>query len=330
MVHNQVVIHHQARLNRLLDMDHHQINKVTHLLMLHSRISHQVVNNSNQGNMVVLVHNQIINSHRPKRHLKMRMLQDNPEIILHLLHKHTRIMSYRKIIHHLQQLVRLNLLNLDLSKMRVHSLIMLANQVLVLAQHNMVLHLHLHHLVLPLQVEAILMLKAISRQVHHLPQRKRIHQVVVNHQHHRELMLLRYRLLLDILFIKHLTQHRTHHIHHRRIHHHHINHLINHHILRISHLINHLTNLLINHPRTNHHINHRNNLSNSRKQLRRRNNNHLRIRLRAGFSHHPAHHKVPLHRQVLNNSLLMDPLLRKHMFPLHQVDNHRYLISIHS
>lgn len=183
MVHKQVVIHHRARLSHLPDMDHHrQISKAIHHLMLHSKISHQVVNNNNnQDNMAVLVHNQIINSLRPKRHLKMHTPLDNLEIILLHPHRHMRIMFRRKITHHLRQLARLNLLNLDLSKMRVRSPTMLANRAQVLVQRSTVPFLHLRHLVLPPRAVAILTLRAVSRQARRLLQRRHIRQIVVRH-----------------------------------------------------------------------------------------------------------------------------------------------------
>ena len=324
MVHNQVVIHHQAQLSHLQDMDHRrQTNKAIHLQMPHNRISHQVVNNNNQDNTAVLVHNQIISSLRPKRHLKTHTLLDNLEVILLLPHRHMRTMSHRKITHHLRQLVRLNLHNLGRSKTRVRSPIMLANQVQVLARRSTVPPLHLRHLAPPLRA-AILMPKAVSQQAHHLPRRRHIRRIAVRHQHRKaEAMHPRcHQHLLDIPFIKHHIRHRIPRIHHHRT----LSHHINHRTLRI----NHLTNQLISHP-INHHINHRtshrNNLSNSRKQLRRRNSNRLRVQLRVDFNLHLVHHKVLLHHQALNNNLPMGRLLRKHMFHRLQEDNHRYCWS---
>lgn len=322
MVHNQVVIRHRVQLSHLPDMDHHrQINKAIHLRTLRSRISHQVVNNNNQDNMAVLVHNQIISSLRPKRHLKTHMLLDSPEVILLPPRRHTRTMSHHKIIHHLRQLARLNPRNLDLSKTRVRSPIMLANQVQVPARRSTVPPLHLRHLAPPPRAAAIPMPKAVNRQARRLPRRRHTHRIVVRHRRRRAEATHPQcrRPPLDILFIKHHIRHRT-----LRIHRHRISRPISHRTPHISHLTSQLISHPINHPRINHRTSHHNNLSNSHKQLRRHNNNRLRVQLRVDFSRHLVHRKALPHHQDLNNNPPMGLLLRKHMFHRLQEGNHRY------
>ena len=146
-------IHHQGQLSLLQDMvHHHRISKAILLLILLNKILHQADNSNNLVNTVVLVHNQITNSHHLKLHLKMRTEVVNPEIILLLRRKHTQIMFHRKIIQLLLLLV-LSLLSQDLNKALALNQIMVINQVPDLVQHNMVQLLHLHRSVLLLRVE---------------------------------------------------------------------------------------------------------------------------------------------------------------------------------